>query len=55
LPVKARGGDDILFAPLMTSALVEVVDAWAALSMLAHRRDVADVVLCNQTFSKSTR
>lgn len=52
LPVKAPGGDDTLFALPTESALVEVVDAWVALSMLAHRRDVADVLLCNQTLLK---
>jgi hypothetical protein len=52
LPVKAPGGDNTLFALPTRSALVEVVDAWVALSMLAHRRDVADVLLCNQTLLK---
>jgi hypothetical protein len=52
LPVKAPGGDDTLFAQPTRSALVEVVDAWVTLSMLAHRRDVADVLLCNQTLLK---
>jgi hypothetical protein len=52
LPVKARGGDDTLFAQPTSSALVEGMDAEVALSMLAHRRDVADERRCNQTCFK---
>lgn len=54
-PVKAPGRDDTLFALRATPALVEVVGACAVLAMLAHRRDIADALFCNRTFSKSTR